>query len=967
MTGGYAQVSFTPYDDDALVELARVIVAAEQKELPDLTHVVVLLPDNLAAKRLRSLLLTQAQHAYHQNGLLGPRIHTLREWISLTIPPSRQVLGTDARELLLAQTIHLHANFLPHANPWALADALLDFFDELTLHRVTVSQSFDAFLAQMTLAYGPASSYHAALGMEARVIHTLWIAWHEQLAAHDRIDPNLDFVERLTRLRRNNDNRQHFYAAGFISFSPPERDWFKQLLDHGKLTLILHGQARSKHFHPDAPLAKVVRELAIPTPEAGRTTPHSKFFDQVFDDGPIPLVERAQQQRRNTPESPVKARLRTLGAHSFEEEARAIDIQTRRWLKLGVQPVGLVIEDRQLARRVRALLERAGISVVDRAGWALSTTAAAAALETWLQTIEEDYAYRPLLDTLKSPLAFARADRAEHLRQVYRLHNDIIVNENIARGIDRYRHAAQARGHRIGVMNSTSETGVLELLDAIERAAAPLNALRRQARARPAQFILALQQSLERLGMQTALANDAAGRLMLDAIAALTTEPVAEEPWLDWQGFRIWLGRTLERQTFHPQSTRDSRVELLSLAQSALARFEGLVIGGATRDVLPGRPSDTPFFNDTVRIELGLPPRQEMQTIRFHQFRRLLHAAPRVLLSWHAGEQDGQPSPWVELIESFHTMSYGGALRDDELQFQAGSEQTLIVAHEEMLPLPQTIQNPHIPAKFFPAKISATDHQHLIDCPYKFFVAGILKLRAPEEVREVLERGDYGERIHRCLHAFHLGLEGLPGPFALPLTIENRTAAINVLGHISHAVFAADVEDNFLHRGLLHQWESRLPSYVDWQIKRAKDWRVTAAERRVDTPYLENHRCSGRLDRLDTDGANLAIVDYKTGHIPSNREINLGEAVQLPHYVIAMDDAAVTRVEYVDLGANRPKEKGTLEGEKLNDLTTGIKARLTQMTQDIKAGHPLTAWGDQASCDRCSLAGICRRRVALSE
>ncbi len=961
-----SQVFLTPYDDDALADLARRLVAAEQAHLPDLTHVIVFLPDNLAAGRLRALLLNIARAQFGQQGLLGPHIHTLTEWVSRSVPPNLPVLGTESRALLLAQTIQLHANFLPHANPWALADALLDFFDELTAHRVPVSPNFDEFLAHMTLAYGPTSSYYAALGVEARVIHTLWIAWHEQLAAHERADPGFDYAARLASLSENAPDSRRFYAVGFVTLSPPEQEWFKHLLAHGALTLILHGQAHDKNFHPDTPLVKLTHALGIDSSNANSTSSYSKFFDSVFDDGQTPLILRAKQQLYRMPVSPVRSRLRSLAAHSFEDEARAVEVQTRRWLQSGVHPVGLVIEDRQLARRVRALLERSGIAVVDRAGWALSTTSAAAAVETWLQTIEEDFAYRPLLDTLKSPFTLPNTDRAEHLRHVYRLHNDIIVNENIARGLDRYRRACVARGHRMGLTDATRETGdagILSVLGAVEHAAEPLVSIRVQSLSRPRQYVFALQQSLQRLGVQHALENDAAGRGLLDVLDNLVTEPIAEEAWLDWQGFRTWLGRALERKTFHPQGAPDKRVELLSLAQSALLRFEGLIIGGASRDTLPGRPSETPFFNDSVRMELGLPPRVENLSVRFHQFRQLLHAAPRVLVSWHAAEHVSQPSPWIELIESFHQLSYGVTLRDNELLFQATSEHTLIAACEHVLPQPPIAQAPHVSARLFPDKISATDHQHLIDCPYKFFAGVILKLRAPDAVREVLERGDYGERVHRCLHAFHVGVDGLPGPFMLPLTTENRAAAINMLRIISRAVFAADVEDNFQHRGLLHQWESRLPGYIDWQNKRSPTWHVAEAELRVDTAYDGVHRCSGRLDRLDSDGTSVAIVDYKTGHIPSNREINTGEAVQLPHYALALNNPTVTRAEYMDLGVARPKEKGTLEGEDLNHLTTDIRERLVEMTRLIKGGHPLTAWGDQATCNRCSLTGICRRRV----
>ena len=59
------------------------------------------------------------------------------------------------------------------------------------------------------------------------------------------------------------------------------------------------------------------------------------------------------------------------------------------------------------------LLDRAGITLQDSGGWALSTTSAAAALECWLQTVEEDFAHQPLLAVLKSPFIFPDNEREE--------------------------------------------------------------------------------------------------------------------------------------------------------------------------------------------------------------------------------------------------------------------------------------------------------------------------------------------------------------------------------------------------------------------------------------------------------------------------------------------------------------------------------------------------------------------------
>ncbi len=62
----------------------------------------------------------------------------------------------------------------------------------------------------------------------------------------------------------------------------------------------------------------------------------------------------------------------------FEHEAQCAAAQVLLHLERDEVPVALIGQDRQLVRRVRALLERQGVTPADETGWALSTTRAAA-------------------------------------------------------------------------------------------------------------------------------------------------------------------------------------------------------------------------------------------------------------------------------------------------------------------------------------------------------------------------------------------------------------------------------------------------------------------------------------------------------------------------------------------------------------------------------------------------------------
>jgi ATP-dependent helicase/nuclease subunit B len=695
-----------------------------------------------------------------------------------------------------------------------------------------------------------------------------------------------------------------------------------------------------------------------------RTDPYTHYLDSVFAGmaaEQTPLKERAQHFAAHHPVSPADERLLVYAAPNAEAEARAVDIQVRRWLLQGERRIAIISDDRRLARRVRALLERADVALHDAAGWALSTTAAAAAVERWLETMEEDFAYQPLTDLLKSPFAFPQHDREELLAAVYRFEQDLVIHENIPRNLQRYRkHLAYRRARWPQAVGSAVET----LLNDVENAAKPMLPLLRTDRAQaPQRWLDALEESMQRLGLTESFATDAAGDRILQELLVMRQSLAGRSIKMRWREFRTWLGRTLERFNFQPP-TAASAVRLLGLEQSALAHYDALIIAGASAQHLPGAAQPSPFFNEAVRAELGLPGFQQRYEQRCYYFRRLLQAAPRGLITTHL-EESGEPvlvSPWLEALQSFHRFAYDSDLSDDGLAALVEHPATQVIRCDtDTLPQPQGMPAPSVPPALLPDKLSANAYQQVMDCPYQFFAARCLQLTAPEAVREALEKSDYGQRIHLALHAFHSGVEGYPEPYQQVITLANRAAAVARMEEISQAVFAKDLEDNFMHRGWLQRWSQVIPEYIDWQIERESNWRVSATEVALETQRDELN-LNGRIDRIDHGAEGSGIVDYKTGATPDKEDVSSGEKVQLPFYALLSGDP-VQQVEYLSLDSHRFGSRAVLEGETLHALVAENGSRLHTIMRQLANGASLPAWGDDDTCRYCAMAGVCRREA----
>jgi len=978
------------YGDDPLRRLAEYIVKKHHSALPNLTDIVVLLPNPQAETRFRQLLLNAAASHQH-SALLGPDIDTLPHWINQQSPGKLPVLSEHQRELMLVEALVGHKYLYGEGNPWTLADSLLTLFDDLGSTHLSLPDSLEQFLETLGTAYGLDNKNHDSLFGEARLVYTLWQAWQQEMQQNGVIDRHMDYTLKLASSRKSLPAHLTFYIAGLPRLSTAEAQWLHPLLQQERAFLLLQSSSEQAgtNYHPDDIAQQLLQAVDLPAelpdkPPSNTDSEYTRCLNSVFSNNESPLRIRAHNLARDIPESPLSANLSVFEANNAEKEAQAIDVQVRLWWNAGKRNIGIVTENRRLARRVRALLERSGIELQDAAGWALSTTSAAATVERWLETVEEDFAHQPLLDFLKSPFLLPEHERKTLLDCVYRFEQGVVLKENIARNMTRYREHLQYRQNRLPTELAADYDDIHSLLDVIESAAAPLRALigdeTDNKKHAPTTFLHALDNSFAQLGLNTSLAADVAGQRILEELHAMQTASNNSELHMGWDEFRAWLGRTLERFNFQPPA-QSGQVQLMSLAQSSLARFDALIIAGAEAEYLPGNNTGSPFFNDGVRQSLGLTSYTQQLSEKIYHFRCLLESADTILLTCRS-EQDGEEvvaSPWLERLQSFHQIAYSDRLINTSLVELVNRADTQVTHPAKPMPRPMP---PHpaadIATGLFPTHLSASGYQQLINCPYQFFAARCLQLEAPDSIREMLAKADYGERVHLSLQAFHEDVHGLPGPFNATITSNNKPAAIKCLNEITSAVFARDLEDNFLHRGWLKRWQEKIPAYVEWQLDRQQQWQVKSTELNVTREH-DQITLHGRLDRVDasTDmdsGAPIvSIVDYKTGIIPKNTDVLSGESVQLPFYALLAEHAGretVTQVEYLALdtaikkgAAPTVKAIGALETETLDTLMKSTATRLNLLVDQITTGTPMPAWGDDITCEYCQMSGICRRET----
>ena len=470
----------------------------------------------------------------------------------------------------------------------------------------------------------------------------------------------------------------------------------------------------------------------------------------------------------------------------------------------------------------------------------------------------------------------------------------------------------------------------------------------------------------------TSFAEDAAGIQILNAFEDMRNGLQQSTPDMPWSDFRTWLGMTLEQQLFSPQ-TSPSAVRLMSMAQAECQHFDALIIAAAEKQHLPGKAETSPFFNQSVRLSLGLSDWQQQREYKLQQFKRLLHAAEDILITCKYKENGELVplSPWIEALQTFHTLTHDNSLENTQLQQVLDLNTSVFICDTKSLPgIPQQ-PAPSLPAQAIPARMSASAHQRLIDCPYKYFAGDGMKLKPPDEIREELQKSDYGERVHKILNAFHKPVKNLPEPFINKITDANKDKAINHLKMVSEAVFKQDMEDNTLHRSWLHRWLQHIPAYINWQIKQQQGWIVSETEKQCEATLNDiKLALYGRLDRIDTGtehNSRHCVIDYKTGSSAAQAEVDCGEDVQLASYALLAEHTHSVMYLSLDESNGSVRTRACLEGEDLRSLTHDIRERLQTVVSMEREGKALPAWGDQKTCSYCDFIGLCRKKIWSNE
>ncbi len=580
-----------------------------------------------------------------------------------------------------------------------------------------------------------------------------------------------------------------------------------------------------------------------------------------------------------------------IEAKSEAEEALAVALALREAVEDPTRTAALVTPDRVLARRVAAELARWGLAIDDSAGQPFGHTRAALLARLTAEVALGGFEPAAVAALLAHPLArFGRsagaARRAARVVEMVALRGPrtLPFGRGLLAAYDERVTAITAERSReprpLRRLSADTLAEGRDLLTALVAALEPLESLAGRGDVTVPTLLSTHVAALTAIarddtGSDAALYDGEDGAALAAALADFERAAASEGAELAfdaaaWPGFfDALLGDAPVRRPTAP----DARIFVFGPLEARLLAFDLVVLAGLDEGVWPIATRTDPWLSRPMRRDMTLEAPERRIGLSAHDYAQGA-AAPRVVLA-RSARTGGAPtvaSRWLQRL----TTLVGD---DGHTRLTRAGERFLVWARtlDAASSPPATVArpDPKPPLAWRPTRLSVTEIETWIRDPYAVYARHVLGLDPLDPLGGEIGAAERGTFVHEVLARFVADWDG---------TASRREAD-------RFATIAGDLLTAYdAFPEVVALWRPRLTAIARWWLAADAARSPRVAERRTEVGGRwelpvdgVSFTLTGVADRLDllADGA-LAVLDYKTGRPPSEKEVQSLLAPQLP-------------------------------------------------------------------------------------
>lgn len=390
--------------------------------------------------------------------------------------------------------------------------------------------------------------------------------------------------------------------------------------------------------------------------------------------------------------------------------------------------------------------------------------------------------------------------------------------------------------------------------------------------------------------------------------------------------FRIFMNRLRQLSI---DDVRGGKITVMGLLETRGVAFEGVVIIDFNEGYVPHKSEKDLFLNTKTREYAGLPSAHDRESLQKHYYSMLFNRAKKVVIGC---VQNAESVPSRFLLQ-LGIKSIPSNYRYENVLFPPPSfSERFIAEHEGEYDFTAHPQ-------------SASSIKSFLTCRRQFYYRYIAHLRDHELPRDLSQERDIGNALHSALEGIYKQQEQYPSALHIKETLRK--------------VWEEAKTDDPLERHMKRLWLDKLdPFYASEALRFSSGVSVLHTEKESSV-QVEGITLVGRIDRIDQNGTDLEVIDYKSGKYPDTSKEPKESDVdyQLSVYaLLAGELGRVARCGYYDLG------RGELKFEQfLGEKTVKLRELLADM-----ASQKVWEWKmceDLSRCRHCPYVYLCHREV----
>lgn len=613
------------------------------------------------------------------------------------------------------------------------------------------------------------------------------------------------------------------------------------------------------------------------------------------------------------------------------DEAMSAALLMRETLETPDQTAALITPDAGLARHVSALLKQWDVDVPASSGIPLSQTQAGSLVLLAADWLTDTTHPVKLLAVMKSPMTRFTPDQVQTLDKALRGPRTWTDWDSLELHLADHPAALEIVRKIQKTLINTDAPNTLPGLTIGEDWLRTISAVATEIAAAPAPW------------------SGEAGASLSSLIRELTelTGPLGPQPPHVFNELLFAEARNASVRDGEPHP----RLAIWGPLEARLQTADRVILAGLTEGIWPAQPPADAFLPRTFRQEIGLSDPDERIGLSAHDFAQFAAAPNVTLLS--SQRRDDKPvvaSRWIWRLRTLARGALGDAAEDILKPAKESNPLAWIESLGKPPPLPKDFTAEPRPAPALDARpkgLSVTRIEQLVRDPYAIYAQYVLGLYKLDPLNLPADVRIRGTAIHRALELFED-----------PAQDKSPTALL----HLLETELAAGGEPE---ADLIALRDKRLEvaeDYIRWRSETAHEIEGKAILERKGSIQLNiagnPFTLSGTADRMEKRiGGGLAILDFKSGKPPSEKQVRSGLSPQMPlqgliatrgGYDGIPENTKVDALTYLQFGTKfevreigEANSRAKLEAIEMADLISETERGLIKLlTQFANPDHP---------------------------